>query len=190
MIKQLSFNPCSYGSFVLTEFTHSYEPFNSNVSILVLMDLSFLQAIKVTIVKNDKKFQSLFLWIFRSYKKQTEKIVNFRHTFQSLFLWIFRSYIKMEQRSLKINKSFNPCSYGSFVLTYNQLKYESNFLKSFNPCSYGSFVLTKKERQQRRRLLRVSILVLMDLSFLPALTFKPVFFNGFVYFLHFAFCTV
>ena len=36
----------------------------------------------------------------------------------------------------------------------------------------------------------VSILVLMDLPFLPVLTFKPVFFNGFVYFLHFAFCTV
>ena len=37
---------------------------------------------------------------------------------------------------------------------------------------------------------RVSILVLMDLPFLPALTFKPVFFNGFVYFLHSYFCTV
>ncbi len=36
----------------------------------------------------------------------------------------------------------------------------------------------------------VSILVLMDLSFLPALTFKPVFFNGFVYILHSDFCTV
>ena len=38
-----------------------------NVSILVLMDLSFLQPAKEVKEVKEVKFQSLFLWIFRSY---------------------------------------------------------------------------------------------------------------------------
>ena len=43
---QNSFNPCSYGSFVLTVLRGRYIPRTSLVSILVLMDLSFLHSLK------------------------------------------------------------------------------------------------------------------------------------------------
>ncbi len=62
------FNPCSYGSFVLT-------------------DLYFSQINGYMYL-----FQSLFLWIFRSYLKGTIAMVEALGMFQSLFLWIFRSY--------------------------------------------------------------------------------------------------
>ena len=42
------------------------------VSILVLMDLSFLQKILDEITERLVEFQSLFLWIFRSYATTTE----------------------------------------------------------------------------------------------------------------------
>ena len=161
-------------------------------------------------------FQSLFLWIFRSYLTKKYDYVHFWLRFQSLFLWIFRSYLGVELLAHWIRWSFNPCSYGSFVLTYNVLegfifqpnvsilvlmdlsflqgfsmpkgclygKFQSLFLwifrsykesknrifpnskYCFNPCSYGSFVLTYNCSMLSIRLLKVSILVLMDLSFL------------------------
>ena len=37
--------------------------------------------------------------------------------FQSLFLWIFRSYTDRFGSIIHVGDSFNPCSYGSFVLT-------------------------------------------------------------------------
>ena len=86
--------------------------FNS-VSILVLMDLSFLQTGIICIIYSTSKFQSLFLWIFRSY----ENIVIKKTTGQ---------------------EGFNPCSYGSFVLTadaafeeYKTLTFQSLFLWIF-----------------------------------------------------------
>ena len=63
-----SFNPCSYGSFVLTKSD-------------------------AVMVNDDDKFQSLFLWIFRSY-------------------WSTNKNRKGHRPG-----GFNPCSYGSFVLT-------------------------------------------------------------------------
>ena len=94
-----SFNPCSYGSSVLTEFGKE-----KGTEIIV-------------------KFQSLFLWIFRSYTLLSESIYGiwllvsllvlmdlsflqkefiedggYIFKFQSLFLWIFRSYSNSDYR--------------------------------------------------------------------------------------------
>ena len=66
-IDTLSFNPCSYGSFVLTKAIEEEKQYGIYVSILVLMDLSFLQKSLDIIADMLVKFQSLFLWIFRSY---------------------------------------------------------------------------------------------------------------------------
>ena len=86
------FNPCSYGSSVLTEKIRYYKSVYQIVSILVLMDLPFLPSVYMTKDEILKLFQSLFLWIFRSYEKS-----NFE--------------------KLPTGLSFNPCSYGSSVLT-------------------------------------------------------------------------
>ena len=81
------------------------------------MDLSFLHGTSMTDIKNEIPFQSLFLWIFRSYwsvvfnfggldnpvsilvlmdlsflQKILDEITERLVEFQSLFLWIFRSY--------------------------------------------------------------------------------------------------
>ena len=62
------FNPCSYGSSVLTVYS-------------------------APIALSIWRFQSLFLWIFRSYVLNKLTISTFKVEFQSLFLWIFRSYL-------------------------------------------------------------------------------------------------
>ena len=63
------------------------------VSILVLMDLPFLQKYITEIVAEQVQlFQSLFLWIFRSYVPGRCQHKRKLPGFQSLFLWIFRSY--------------------------------------------------------------------------------------------------
>ena len=111
-----SFNPCSYGSSVLTTkhfhamryVTWSFNPCSYGSSVLTKNDFFNQREIK--------KFQSLFLWIFRSYN-------NLLITFKSS------------------TPSFNPCSYGSSVLTIDKI--QINHIRS-----------------------EVSILVLMDLSFL------------------------
>ena len=129
------------------------------------MDLPFLQKQIVKLQNDSDMFQSLFLWIFRSYRKAISNVISasdvsilvlmdlpFLHYFyeclykkrtgfQSLFLWIFRSYEVKEVPSGIDYKSFNPCSYGSSVLTHE------SFLQQF----FRKFV---------------SILVLMDLPFL------------------------
>ena len=87
------FNPCSYGSFVLTPSDHS------------------------NLFQFYWTFQSLFLWIFRSYSLHKLMVDYVVIEFQSLFLWIFRSYIDVAPSTLSFKESFNPCSYGSFVLT-------------------------------------------------------------------------
>ena len=89
------------------------------VSILVLMDLPFLRKV-------------MFL--------NTANLVGF----QSLFLWIFRSYRHLDSEIITINVgSFNPCSYGSSVLTASVTASIPVTVVCFNPCSYGSSVLTK-----------------------------------------------
>ena len=87
-------------------------------------------------------FQSLFLWIFRSYLEEIRQLDKIINAFQSLFLWIFRSYNTMSLLNTNNNSSFNPCSYGSSVLTFAKIQ---------NSARWNS----------------VSILVLMDLPFLP-----------------------
>ena len=56
------------------------------------MDLSFLlNGVQGNEFAGDL-FQSLFLWIFRSYEMLYARLNNLPYEFQSLFLWIFRSY--------------------------------------------------------------------------------------------------
>ena len=58
------------------------------------MDLSFLHENYGNDAAYSEVFQSLFLWIFRSYLVNILFIVLVIIQFQSLFLWIFRSYRK------------------------------------------------------------------------------------------------
>ena len=141
-----------------------------------------------------KRFQSLFLWIFRSYgtlilswlpnircfnpcsygsfvltQDIGSMIKSALKQFQSLFLWIFRSYGFNILYFYDLLGGFNPCSYGSFVLTKRVLDWFKLYQHSFNPCSYGSFVLTGNKSYNSKKWKKVSILVLMDLSFLREL---------------------
>ena len=105
----------------------------NGVSILVLMDLSFLQNGYEVSKNNDFWFQSLFLWIFRSYKVVGDyQYSNDTDLFQSLFLWIFRSYCPSCSFYYLLGKiRFNPCSYGSFVLTETILKELDDITNAF-----------------------------------------------------------
>ena len=139
----ISFNPCSYGSFVLTDSDFDTMQKSTVVSILVLMDLSFLHTIMNGMQGMQGKFQSLFLWIFRSYTLLHSCII------------------------CRISKSFNPCSYGSFVLTYlNEMLYArlNNMFQSLFLWIFRSYTTQTTTIAALRDL--VSILVLMDLSFL------------------------
>ena len=136
------FNPCSYGSFVLTSKSSLLRVSKDCVSILVLMDLSFLLLIQLHIIRRCKKFQSLFLWIFRSYKYGENNVDKGIPMFQSLFLWIFRSYASRNVDLPFLPVRFNPCSYGSSVLTQIISSQSKCQKRCFNPCSYGSSVLT------------------------------------------------
>ena len=90
------FNPCSYGFSVLTNCSDIDDFKRFTVSILVLMDFPFLHMKKFNITKDFQRFQSLFLWIFRSYDP-----------------FIF-------QYNCIYFVCFNPCSYGFSVLTLFQ----------------------------------------------------------------------
>ena len=114
----ISFNPCSYGSFVLTRIWLWYNAkINHRVSILVLMDLSFLQKAEKQIEELQARFNPCSygssVLTMSLYKKMHAVMVEF----QSLFLWIFRSYMQKRLIWLLYGNRFNPCSYGSFVLT-------------------------------------------------------------------------
>ncbi len=106
------------------------------------MDLPFLRDFYTQNSSGRLMFQSLFLWIFRSYTVEEIEDLKIGYEFQSLFLWIFRSY-----------KFKN----GKIVLYPN--KFQSLFLWIFRSYTllsesiYGIWLL-------------VSLLVLMDLSFL------------------------
>ena len=52
--------------FLLERLKQGYEV-SKNVSILVLMDFPFLLKMRVSYELDLNRFQSLFLWIFRSY---------------------------------------------------------------------------------------------------------------------------
>ena len=187
------FNPCSYGSFVLTAKqlinSTSYYKFQS---LFLWIFRSYNKTIN-GMNGLQGKFQSLFLWIFRSYYNPNGNNGNCHRVsilvlmdlsflqpnnirlfqtygrFQSLFLWIFRSYEKTMTHIISFGSCFNPCSYGSFVLTQAYVETFGVKTACFNPCSYGSFVLTKKWKIKWLTQCKVSILVLMDLSFLPCI---------------------
>ena len=112
------------------------------------------------------KFQSLFLWIFRSYEKKMISQFRYNNKFQSLFLWIFRSY-KNDLLDITCDgvmfQSLFLWIFRSYTIS-SQSKCQKRL--RFNPCSYGSFVLTWLLRMQKNWFRSVSILVLMDLSFL------------------------
>ena len=127
-------------SFLLIEFM-IYSVLTVGVSILVLMDLSFLRIVPKTSWWNWKSFNPcsygsfVLTYIFETLDGEQAK-------FQSLFLWIFRSY-EATRKCIKSRKMrFNPCSYGSFVLTFPFSTLKVEMVSCFNPCSYGSFVLT------------------------------------------------
>ena len=62
--------------------------------------------------------------------------------------------------------SFNPCSYGSFVLTYWTMTKEQ-YLAKFQSLFLWIFRSYLLDDNKRAIFTEVSILVLMDLSFLP-----------------------
>ena len=135
------FNPCSYGSSVLTSQKGSQNVYANEVSILVLMDLPFLHSAGRNYRRSHRgRFNPCS---YGSSVLTLGDIITIYNDsmFQSLFLWIFRSYM--------INA------------TNTQLK-----TVSFNPCSYGSSVLTQEMTTHQLTKLEVSILVLMDLPFL------------------------
>ena len=138
-----SFNPCSYGSSVLTDFKSlKLGDIITIVSILVLMDLPFLH----------DSLQELAGAHYNGFNPCS---------YGSSVLTLL---------SLKISKlrilCFNPCSYGSSVLTrqldaiiMDAFKFQSLFLWIFR--SYLCEWLTQRQKGEL-----VSILVLMDLPFL------------------------
>ena len=153
------------------------------------MDLPFLH---MELNKNLEKvleFQSLFLWIFRSYTGKEMTFVNGISEFQSLFLWIFRSYKVVDgeigfaesvsilvlmdlpflQRTTYDNKlviiGFNPCSYGSSVLTMQEFKITSDE-SGFQSLFLWIFRSYSLPEWTLTGMELVSILVLMDLPFL------------------------
>ena len=91
--------------------------FYSSVSILVLMDLPFLQKERKPLCRCWTGFNP---WSYGSsvltYYAQA-LICKLCNMFQSLFLWIFRSYKQAQEMIKDLEKRFNPCSYGSSVLT-------------------------------------------------------------------------
>ena len=114
------------------------------------------------------KFQSLFLWIFRSYYNSGYDY--FENFCVSILVLMDLPFLRLKNNDYEIVLQevsilvlmdlpfllniwkiikriiicFNPCSYGSSVLTWViQLPYIRSDM-CFNPCSYGSSVLTKK----------------------------------------------
>ena len=108
------------------------------------MDLPFLRTDEAVYRIQQCRFQSLFLWIFRSYVEFYSTKEEAVKKFQSLFLWIFRSY-KLIQKFMKNWKIIVS------ILVLMDLPF-----------------LLKKEQESIFYTVQVSILVLMDLPFLHA----------------------
>ena len=156
-----SFNPCSYGSSVLTKndffnqreikkfqslFLWIFRSYNNLLITFKSSTPSFNPCSYGSSVLTCKKyhvfgikyrrFQSLFLWIFRSYSDMIQELREIKLQFQSLFLWIFRSYDRQDTDKSHSFGSFNPCSYGSSVLTSCQ-----KFKYRFRPRAFQSLFL-------------------------------------------------
>ena len=140
---QHRFNPCSYGSSVLTRKTFRG---------IVRSDGSF----------NPCSYGSSVLTNETYINKKGKEV-----RFQSLFLWIFRSYVQKKTTKLCPKSCFNPCSYGSSVLTDNGFLikrkgtdwFQSLFLWIFRSYEKENLYISISKES-------VSILVLMDLPFL------------------------
>ena len=90
--KVTGFNPCSYGFSVLTPGSNGAGTTQRKFQSLFLWIFRSYTLNKLTISTFKVEFQSLFLWIFRSYQIEMSNMSFTPHVFQSLFLWIFRSY--------------------------------------------------------------------------------------------------
>ena len=139
---------------------------NNCVSILVLMDLSFLRVELVQELMLHTAFQSLFLWIFRSYFKVDGNFSRLMAEFQSLFLWIFRSYLGITDEELgEMIVSILVLMDLSFLQIAREILESLGYDVSILVLMDLSF-LHKSGRNNADLKARVSILVLMDLSFL------------------------
>ena len=96
----------------------SYLTQRKHVSILVLMDFSFLPYRICLFMSNAKSFNPCSYGFFVLTVNRHTPINSILVWFQSLFLWIFRSYkMKYVIEFMFYSLGFNPCSYGFFVLT-------------------------------------------------------------------------
>ena len=163
----ICFNPCSYGSSVLTIDRDSRQsivarPFQSLflwifrsydlrleiqffsvvfVSILVLMDLPFLQRLSMKYMAEKALVSILVLMDLPFLRYQVSYECECMNMFQSLFLWIFRSYLSERKRyTVDPNVSILVLMDLPFLHTKQYLRFSYKW--SFNPCSYGSSVLT------------------------------------------------
>ena len=132
------------------------------------MDLSFLHYIKILELINYILFQSLFLWIFRSYlhKLMTDYVII--EKFQSLFLWIFRSYLEPVVAGCNFQGTVSILVLMDLSFLLIQVIEDcSNVLNEFQ--SLFLWIFRSYDLCERSTIgfnSTVSILVLMDLSFL------------------------
>ncbi len=114
----------------------------SAVSILVLMDLSFLQRIFFLTSKSTKCVSILVLMDLSFLRKRRKNQWEYWFMFQSLFLWIFRSYTK-ERWKMSIYTKMVSILVLMDLSFLREIEEEiDSKIDGFNPCSYGSFVLT------------------------------------------------
>ena len=112
-------------------------------------------------------FQSLFLWIFRSYADLEDELRVYKQNVSILVLMdlpFLQSHIAGMENAIF---GFNPCSYGSSVLTsqYGILNFCDEAFQSLFLWIFRSYF--EAWSGATTTLDRVSILVLMDLPFLP-----------------------
>ena len=111
------------------------------VSILVLMDLSFLQAYTTSQYQAHGQFQSLFLWIFRSYRRETGGIRCLNRCVSILVLMDL-SFLHYGLDAIKVSFYVSILVLMDLSFLQPTVKINTRAKSSFNPCSYGSFVLT------------------------------------------------
>ena len=130
------------------------------------MVLPFLPIVEGYVINQpNSPFQSLFLWIFRSYRV-TLRVWKMRFLVSILVLMDLPFLLVNTVYWIFAMKRFNPCSYGSSVLTLRRgavlllhwIEFQSLFLWIFR-----SYLKINKTRGGSGS---VSILVLMDLPFL------------------------
>ena len=99
----------------------------------------------------------------------TNCIQYFLDEFQSLFYWKYLSDYFCPQCLQPGKGSFNPCFIGSIFQTSRLVIDDPICLLGFNPCFIGSIFQTMGKAQSRMQRYRVSILVLLEVSFRPLL---------------------